>query len=944
MSETKSALIVASWEYRDADLRQLVAPANDAEALARVLSDPAMGGFDVQTVLNKTSREMSEEIESFFLNRKRDDLLLLYFSGHGVKDDDGQLYFTASDTRLIDHSRPMRSTAVSAEFIREVMRCSKSRRQVLILDCCYSGAFASAMMAKGDKSVGVRQQFDQGRGMVIMTASDALQYSFEGDKVEGEAVRSVFTSSMVRGIETGQADLDCDGNISLDELYDYIYAEVAEHNSDQRPRKWTLDIEGRIIVAQAPIREAELPGDLLSAINSPLPRVREGAAHALGDLLAGDHRGLVLAARQALTRMLNDDSRLVSRQAEALLAPDKTLPAVDPIPDMKQAAPLPPPGKPALPVVDPTPDLKQAEPLSPPDKPAPVVDSPPKFKRAGDAFASMQRYIDEQPPAAPVNTPPVPPPDFRRNSLPDFPPNPVAGTKPDDSLAEFLGWLQKNPPPGAPFPVASAAPSQTPPGPLTPAAGAEPQKPVPLSKLVAGLPTEPSVPKQGTSSPTAKPATPAAAVVREPEPKPAPTPPAPSQKPQTVAAKPAETVAGSTVAPGNVVAAPARQAAATDKAAVAPAAAVAATTAVSGKANAARKDAFAGKAGEAGKKVNETPKAPWSLPIPFPLPYLILGALIVFSVMWWRSHANSHSVDGGGGKGGDKTQQQSVAGGGGQQGTGYGASTAAVVLRRPPFDYASSAMRGEDTKVRLTELSETRNQITDEDTWFSTNGLALPTLTVPNPAKQQAGNIPSNIPTKFGDNILIHAIQQGDQLLCIYGASFATGRYLISYDLASSKTNFSFDFDNYLLPPKFNPGDRDLISEGITWAWVEDGTLYVSNSHNTYAKTSYGLNAYLNAIDLMSGNLIWRSAPLLDNASTFLLYKDAIIAGYGFSAENHFLYVLNKSDGRVAQTIKLRKSPEYILSKGDTIYVRTYDTDYVFEAGPSDAAPGTTKY
>ena len=93
MPETKSALIVANWEYQDTDLRQLVAPANDAEALARILRDPKTCGFEVTTLLNRSSRDVSEEIERFFLNRRRDDLLLLYFSCHGIKDDDGLLYF-----------------------------------------------------------------------------------------------------------------------------------------------------------------------------------------------------------------------------------------------------------------------------------------------------------------------------------------------------------------------------------------------------------------------------------------------------------------------------------------------------------------------------------------------------------------------------------------------------------------------------------------------------------------------------------------------------------------------------------------------------------------------------------------------------------------------------------------------------------------------------------
>src|SRR5262250_949007 len=102
MSESKSALIVANYRYEHPDLRQLVAPAQDAESLARVLADPLIGGFEVHTLLNQPSQKVSLEIESFCDNRKRDDLLLLYFSGHGIRDfDDGQLYFATVDTQLV---------------------------------------------------------------------------------------------------------------------------------------------------------------------------------------------------------------------------------------------------------------------------------------------------------------------------------------------------------------------------------------------------------------------------------------------------------------------------------------------------------------------------------------------------------------------------------------------------------------------------------------------------------------------------------------------------------------------------------------------------------------------------------------------------------------------------------------------------------------------------
>ena len=61
-------------------------------------------------------------------------------------------------------------------------------------------------MAKGDDSVGIRDHFQEGRGLVVLTASDSLQYSLEDHTTESEGVRSVFTRHVVKALETGEAD------------------------------------------------------------------------------------------------------------------------------------------------------------------------------------------------------------------------------------------------------------------------------------------------------------------------------------------------------------------------------------------------------------------------------------------------------------------------------------------------------------------------------------------------------------------------------------------------------------------------------------------------------------------------------------------------------------------------------------------------------------------
>ena len=124
MDGTRSALIVASDDYADPALRRLRAPASDARALAAVLQDPGIGGFEVRTLLNKPAHVVSLELEEFFADRRPDDLLLVHFSCHGIKDEGGELYFAMANTLL----RRLGSTAVAAEFVNRRMGRSRSRR------------------------------------------------------------------------------------------------------------------------------------------------------------------------------------------------------------------------------------------------------------------------------------------------------------------------------------------------------------------------------------------------------------------------------------------------------------------------------------------------------------------------------------------------------------------------------------------------------------------------------------------------------------------------------------------------------------------------------------------------------------------------------------------------------------------------------------------------
>lgn len=130
MSGTRVALLVGCSEYEDQEFPQLRAPVQDVEALERVLADPTIGNFTVETLLNEPSERVREQIEGFFANSKPDDLLLLYFSCHGDLDPRGRLYFVAANTKK---KRP-HALGIAARWVKEQMDESRSQRIVLLLD------------------------------------------------------------------------------------------------------------------------------------------------------------------------------------------------------------------------------------------------------------------------------------------------------------------------------------------------------------------------------------------------------------------------------------------------------------------------------------------------------------------------------------------------------------------------------------------------------------------------------------------------------------------------------------------------------------------------------------------------------------------------------------------------------------------------------------------
>jgi WD40 repeat protein len=212
----------------------------------------------------------------------------VYLSCHGLLDARRRLYFAAADTR----KDRLAATGVEAAWVLDQLEHCRARRQVLILDSCFSGAFAHG--AKGEVDLGLRDRFlGQGRGRVVLTASTATEYSFEGDPTDA-------------AVPAGPA-----------------------------------------------VTSAPLPESLRTGLDSPHPGIRIGAVTELGEWLTSGDPARAAAARQRLQDVASSDIPRVAVTARALLdtktaaqppslAPSALAPPPPPLSAHAPSAPVPP--------------------------------------------------------------------------------------------------------------------------------------------------------------------------------------------------------------------------------------------------------------------------------------------------------------------------------------------------------------------------------------------------------------------------------------------------------------------------------------------------------------------------------------------------------------------------------------------------------------------------
>ena len=181
----------------------------------------------------------------------KEDTVIIFLAGHGATEQDASsLDGDGLEKYILPYNADPKDLYASALPMSEVSRIFQrisSERLVFIGDTCYSGASGGRTIFAGGTRANVSGAFLerllQGKGRVIITASDANEVSAEKDELK----HGVFTYYLLEGLR-GKADLDQDGVITVDEVYRYVSMKVPQATGQNQHPVKKGETTGQIIL------------------------------------------------------------------------------------------------------------------------------------------------------------------------------------------------------------------------------------------------------------------------------------------------------------------------------------------------------------------------------------------------------------------------------------------------------------------------------------------------------------------------------------------------------------------------------------------------------------------------------------------------------------------------------------------------------------------------
>ncbi|WP_254508864.1 caspase family protein [Anatilimnocola floriformis] len=231
------AVLIGCENYQKAT--PLTYTMNDVDQLAKILRE--RGGIPGERVIQfiesspdanfKPMRSsLLEMLPKYLRKPTKNDRLIVYFSGHGFRSQDGSLYLAPLDC---DPANPA-ATGVSVAWLREQLAACPAQFKLLVLDSCHAGTEKGEESIKGASAKDLGEPFRDIEGVVTLASSTGDEKS----QIWAEKKQSLFTYWLNQGL-AGHADENGDAEIDIDELNKYVFKNVTHTAKTQLHRPQT---------------------------------------------------------------------------------------------------------------------------------------------------------------------------------------------------------------------------------------------------------------------------------------------------------------------------------------------------------------------------------------------------------------------------------------------------------------------------------------------------------------------------------------------------------------------------------------------------------------------------------------------------------------------------------------------------------------------------------
>lgn len=239
----KWAVVVGISKFGKNPTLNLNYAAADAEAVAKLLTDPGVGRFkpsNVVTLLDEqaTTAAIRTAIGDLRGKAQPEDLVFLYLSTHGSPrdmDPRGASFLITHDTDVSDQSKIYGTSLQMIDLVQQLNRELTAARLVLVLDTCHSGDAASSGEGQRSRSLkpappdpgagSALAQLEMGSGRAILAASQATQQSHETSALG----HGLFTYYLLEAMRQDK------GLWTLDKIFEYVSTRTAEAASKLKP-------------------------------------------------------------------------------------------------------------------------------------------------------------------------------------------------------------------------------------------------------------------------------------------------------------------------------------------------------------------------------------------------------------------------------------------------------------------------------------------------------------------------------------------------------------------------------------------------------------------------------------------------------------------------------------------------------------------------------------